>query len=165
MSKIGISFVSAFILFSTSVYAADSSFLKDAAEGGMLEVKMGELAQRNASDPQVKEFGHRMVTDHSNMGNNVKDLASRENVSLAADIGMKDKFVYERLSKKTGADFDKAYMADMVKDHKDDIAAFEKEANSGKDPEAKALAQKALPTLRDHLRMAQEVASKVGAPQ
>jgi putative membrane protein len=144
-------------------FAADSSFLKSASEGGMMEVKLGELAQRNASDPQVKEFGQRMMTDHGNMGNEVKALAGRQNVSLSADIGVKDKFTYERMSKKTGADFDKAYMADMVKDHKDDIAAFEKEANSGGDSEAKALASKALPTLHEHLRMAQEIAARIGA--
>jgi putative membrane protein len=146
-----------------SAFGADSSFLKSACEGGMMEVKMGELAQRNASDPHVKEFGQRMMTDHGSMGNEVKALASRENVSLPEDIGVKDKFVYERLSKKTGADFDKAYMSDMVKDHKDDIAAFEKEANSGGDSDAKALAMKALPTLREHLRMAQEIATRIGA--
>ena len=136
-------------------FAADSSFLKSASEGGMMEVKLGELAQRNASDPQVKEFGQRMMTDHSNMGNEVKALAGRQNVSLSADIGVKDKFTYERMSKKTGADFDKAYMADMVKDHKDDIAAFEKEAKSGSDPDVRNWARQTLPTLRAHLSEAQ----------
>jgi putative membrane protein len=72
---------------------------------------------------------------------------------------------YERLSHKTGTDFDKAYIEDMVKDHKSDIAAFEKEVNSGSDSEAKAVAQKALPIIREHLRMAQQIAGQLGVAQ
>ena len=65
----------------------------------------------------------------------------------------------------TGADFDKAYMSDMVSDHKEDISDFKKEANGGKDADIKAFAAKTLPTLEDHLKMAQQTndAVKKGA--
>jgi putative membrane protein len=148
-----------------TAFAADSSFLKDAAQGGMLEVKLGELAQQNGSSQAVKDFGRRMVADHGKMGEDVKQVAARENVNLPADVSMTEKMTYDRLSKKTGMDFDKAYIEDMVKDHKSDVAAFEKEANSGSDPEAKAVAQKALPIIREHLRMAQQIAGQLGVSQ
>jgi putative membrane protein len=165
MSSKALCCVSGLMWLSSSAFAADSSFLKDASQGGLLEVKLGQLAQQNASSQQVKDFGQRMATDHGKMGEDVKSVAARENVSLPGDISMMEKMTYERLSHKTGVDFDKAYIEDMVKDHKSDIAAFEKEANSGSDPEAKAVAQKALPIIREHLRMAQQIAAQLGVAQ
>jgi putative membrane protein len=157
--------VSGIMWLCVSAFAADSSFLKDAAQGGLMEVSLGELAQSNSSSQAVKDFGQRMVTDHGRMGEDVKSIASRQNVNLPGEISMMEKMTYERLSKKTGVEFDKAYIEDMVKDHKSDLAAFEKEVNSGSDPEAKAVAEKALPIIREHLRMAQQLANQLGVPQ
>lgn len=165
MSTKAICYISGVLLFSVSAFAADSSFLKDSAEGGILEVKLGQLAQTNASSQAVKDFGQKMVTDHGKLGDDVKNVASRENINLPSSESMMQKLTYERLSHKTGVDFDKAYIEDMVKDHKSDIAAFEKEANSGSDSQAKAMAEKALPTLREHLRMAQQIAGQLGVAQ
>jgi putative membrane protein len=158
-------FVSGILFLGVSAFAADSSFLKDACQGGLMEIKLGQLAQTNASSQAVKDFGQRMVADHGRMGEGVRDLAARQSVSLPDDISMMEKVTYERLSHKTGVDFDKAYIEDMVKDHKSDIAAFEKEMNSGSDPQAKTMAGKALPTIREHLRMAQELAAQLGVAQ
>lgn len=160
-----VKYVSGILFLGVSAFAADSSFLKDACQGGLLEVKLGQLAQSNASSQAVKDFGQRMATDHARMGEGVRNVASRQNVSLPDDISMMEKVTYERLSHKSGVDFDKAYIEDMVKDHKADIAAFEKEVNSGSDPEAKAVAEKALPTIREHLRMAQALAGQLGVAQ
>lgn len=157
--------ISGVLFLGVSAFAADSSFLKDATEGGILEVKLGQLAQTNASSQRVKDFGQRMATDHGRMGDDVRNVAMKENVNVPTSESMMQKMTYERLSHKTGVDFDKAYIEDMVKDHKADIAAFEKEINSGSDPEAKAVAQKALPTIREHLRMAQEIAGQIGVAQ
>ena len=140
----------------------DNSFAKDAAEGGMAEVKMGQLAQTNAMNAKVKMFGERMVTDHTKMGDELKGVASRKNITLPSDISSKQQSTYKTLSAKTGADFDKAYISDMVKDHEEDIAAFQKEANSGTDEDLKAFASKALPTLQEHLKMAQDIARELG---
>jgi putative membrane protein len=158
-------FISGILWLGVTAFAADSSFLKDATEGGIMEVKLGQLAQTNASSQAVKDFGQRMVTDHGKMGEDVKMVASRENVNLPTSESMMQKMTYERLSHKTGVDFDKAYIEDMVKDHKADIAAFEKEVNSGSDSDAKAVAQKALPIIREHLRMAQQIAGQLGVAQ
>ncbi len=165
MSRKAICCISGVLCLCGTAFAADSSFLKDAAQGGLLEVKLGQLAETNASSQAVKDFGRRMVTDHGKLGEDVKQVAARENVNLPGDVSMMEKMTYDRLSKKTGTDFDKAYIEDMVKDHKSDIAAFEKEANSGSDSEAKAVAQKALPIIREHLRIAQQIAAQLGVAQ
>lgn len=139
----------------------DATFAMKAAQGGMAEVKLGQLATQNASNADVKMFGQRMVDDHSKANDQLKQLAAKQNITLPSDIDAKDQATYDRLSKLHGADFDRAYINDMVNDHKKDIAEFEKEANGGKDQSLKTFAQNTLPTLRDHLQMAQSTQAKV----
>jgi putative membrane protein len=142
---------------------SESSFLKDAAAGGIAEVKFGELAEQNAASERVRNFGKQMVKDHTKMGDEVRSLASTKSVDLPTDMGVKEKVSYKLLSSKKGSDFDRQYVEAMVKDHQNDIAEFEKESTAGKDPDVKALAAKALPTLRKHLQMAEDVAREIGA--
>src|SRR5262249_22148137 len=113
------------------------------------------------SNDRVKEFGKRMVDDHTKAGNELQALASRKGATIPTDVSEKQKASYKMLSSKKAADFDKSYMSAMVKDHQEDVAAFQKEADSGNDPDLKAFASKTLPTLKEHLRMAQEVAHEV----
>jgi putative membrane protein len=142
----------------------DMSFAKDAAQGGMAEVKLGQMAASQAQNPKVKAFGQKMVDDHSKAGNELSSIAQRKNVTLPADVSSKDKATMDRLSALSGDAFDKAYMSDMVKDHQTDVADFQREANSGKDDDFKGFAAKTLPTLQEHLRMAKDAANAVGAP-
>ena len=142
---------------------ADQAFAKEAAAGGLAEVALGNLAKQKASSPDVKAFGDRMVTDHSKANDELKQWASTNNVTLPTEVDAKAKATEERLSKLSGGAFDTAYMKDMVADHKKDVAAFKKESTSGRNADLKAWAGKTLPTLEDHLKMAQETASKVGA--
>src|ERR1700733_5389427 len=111
---------------------ADTHFAKEAAQGGMAEVKLGQLAQEKGSNDAVKSFGKRMVDDHSKAGDKLKDAAATENISLPDGIAATDQATYDRLLKLNGAAFDRAYAKDMVKDHETDVAAFQKEANGGK---------------------------------
>ena len=135
--------------------SADTTFATKAAQGGMAEVKLGNLAKDHASSDAVKKFGQRMVDDHTKANDELKSIASKKGISLPSDIDAKDQATYDRLSKLNGAAFDKAYMADMVKDHRTDIAEFQREANGGQDPDLKAFAGKTLPTLQDHLKEAE----------
>lgn len=141
--------------------AADSTFARKAAQGGMAEVKLGQLAQDHASSDAVKKFGQRMVDDHSKANDELKDIASKKGMTLPTDLDAKDQNTYDRLSKLNGAAFDRAYMADMVKDHRTDIAEFQREANGGNDPDLKSFASKTLPTLQQHLQMAQDTDAQV----
>lgn len=140
----------------------DAHFAKEAAQGGMAEVKLGQLAEGKGSNDSVKSFGKRMIDDHSKAGDKLKEVASRENIPLPTDISAKDQATYDRLSKLNGAAFDRAYARDMVKDHETDITAFQKEANAGKDDSLKSFASETLPTLQDHLKQAKDMMRSVG---
>ena len=135
-----------------------TNFVKDAAAGGMAEVKLGELAQQKAASPAVKAFGQRMADDHGKVNEQLQQLAQEKNVPLPKSLDSKHQALYDRLSKLSGQQFDKTYMSEMVKDHKADVAEFQKAARSN-DPQVKDFASKNLPTLEDHLREAQQVAS------
>ncbi len=147
---------------SAGMRSSDETFLKKAADGNMAEVQLGQLAQKNASSDSVKQFGQRMVTDHSKMLDDIKNLAASKGVTLPSSPATKIKAAYNRLASKAGAEFDKDYITTMVKDHNEDIAEFRKEAESGMDPDVKALASQALPILQEHLRMAQDCAKQLG---
>jgi len=145
----------------TSVAAADKAFVQKAAVGGMAEVEMGKMAQQKGSSDQVKQFGSRMVEDHSKANDELKKIASSKGIALPTDLDAKHKSKMDKMQKLSGAQFDRAYMDDMVADHKQDVAEFRKEANSGKDSDLKAFAAKTLPTLEDHLKMAQSTDAAV----
>jgi len=148
---------------SGTVSAADKKFMTEAAQGGMEEVELGRLAAANGADPDVKSFGQKMVDDHSKANDQLKQLAQTKGVTLPTDMTKSQHNDMDKLSKKTGADFDKAYMKMMVKDHKKDVAEFQKESKSAKDADLKSWAGTTVPTLEEHLKMAQDTASKVGA--
>jgi putative membrane protein len=135
----------------------DKQFLADAAQGGLAEVEFGKLATERASSNEVKEFGQRMVDDHSKANDQLKQLAAQAGVAVPDSLSAKDQAEKERLSKLSGEQFDAAYMKSMVKDHKKDVADFQHEANSGHDTNVKNFASSTLPTLQDHLKMAEQI--------
>lgn len=139
------------------VQSKDHAFMVKAAQGGMAEVKLGQLAQENGQSQQVKDFGKKMVDDHSKANDQLKQVASQKGVTLPAEPDAKDKAQYDKLSKLKGDAFDKAYTKEMLTDHKKDVAEFQKEANSGADPDVKSFASQTLPTLQDHLQMVQQM--------
>jgi putative membrane protein len=142
---------------------SDTQFAKKAAQGGMAEVKLGQLAQEKGTSDSVKKFGQRMVEDHAKAGDELKRAAAQENIGLPGDISAKDQATYDSLSKLSGAAFDRAYARDMVKDHEEDFADSNKEANGGKNAAIKDFAAQTLPTLQDHLKEAKEMRQNVSA--
>jgi putative membrane protein len=137
--------------------SADRKFIQEAAEGGMMEVEAGKLAASKASDPNVKSFGETLVKDHSAANNELVQLANSKKVELPAGPSRGDRKEVEKLGKASGKDFDKQFAALGVKDHEKDIKKFEKASGKVKDPELKAWIDKTLPTLRQHLAMAQKL--------
>jgi putative membrane protein len=142
--------------------AADHKFVTDAAEGGMAEVQLGQLAVSKASNADVKNFGQRMVDDHTKAGDQLKSVAAGQGITLPTSIGAKNQATYDRLNKLSGAAFDKAYVDQMVKDHEMDVREFEHESQSGGDAALKSFAGQTLPTLQEHLRMIKDIQSKMG---
>jgi len=142
--------------------SADKTFVQKAAVGGLAEVEMGKMAQQKGSSDQVKQFGSRMVDDHSKANDELKQIASSKGITLPTDLDAKHKSKMDKMQKLSGAQFDRAYMDDMVSDHKEDVADFKKQASSGKDSDLKAFASKTLPTLEEHLKLAQDTTKAVG---
>jgi putative membrane protein len=147
----------------SSLSTGDRQFIKTAAEGGLAEVELGKLASEKGSSDEVKQFGQRMVTDHTKANDELKQLASSKGVDVPKDLNAKHKATRERLAKLSGAEFDKAYMKDMVQDHQKDVSEFRAESNKAKDSDLKSFASKTLPTLEEHLNQAKSIAPKVGA--
>ncbi|MDB5258710.1 MAG: outer membrane protein-like protein [Chitinophagaceae bacterium] len=142
--------------FKDSPIKDDARFAVAAADGGMLEIELARLAQSNASSEVVKEFSKHIIEDHSKANEEMKAIALSKSISLPDALSEKNLKEVDKLSKKTGADFDKDYIDFMVSDHKEDIKDFEKEAEKGNDPEIKAFASEKLPTLKHHLQMAED---------
>lgn len=146
---------------SNKLSRSDESFVKEAAQGGMMEVELGKLAQQKASSGKVKEFGKRMEDDHGKANSELKQLASAKGVDLPTALEGKQKSTVEKLSKLSGAEFDRQYMTTMVNDHKDDVNKFQSESTKGKDADVKQFAGKILPTLKEHLQLAESTAKDV----
>jgi putative membrane protein len=108
--------------------SSDRIFAMKAAQGGIAEVKMGQLAQDKGQSDSVKSFGKRMMTDHSKANRKLRSTAAQENMKLPTAMNAHDKEVYDKLSQRSGADFDRAYVNEMVTDHIQDIAEFKEEA-------------------------------------
>ena len=137
------------------VVAADRMFARKALQGGLAEVEMGNLAQSRAQSEQVKSFGARMAKDHASADDKLKQVASVNRIELPAAMDPASERMLTRLKKLQGAQFDVAYMDHMVADHKKDVKEFEHEAKSDRQNEIKQFAADTLPTLREHLALAQ----------
>ena len=146
---------------SAATSTGDNAFMMKAAQGGMAEVELGQLAAQKAQNADVKKFAQKMVEDHSNANTELKTLATKKGMTLPPDVGAKHKATMDKLKALSGAEFDKAYVAAMVEDHKEDVADFEKQATSATDADVKAFAAKTLPTLKTHLEMIQGIQGKM----
>ncbi len=146
---------------SAALTSSDRGFLTEAAAGGMAEVELGRLAAQKAQNADAKRFGERMVTDHSKANSELKELASSKNVTLSGAPSAEEKSDMDKLSKLSGAAFDREYMRMMVEDHDKDVKAFQDEANRASDPDVRSFANKTLPTLQEHQKMAHEIAGKL----
>lgn len=138
-------------------------FVKEAASGGMMEVKLGEMASQKASSEEVKAFGERMVEDHSKANNELKQIASANNMTIPETMMDKQQKIVDKLSKLSGEEFDEEYMKTMLKDHKKEISKFEKAAEKADNTELKSWAQKTLDVLEQHHQLAEETQQAVQA--
>ncbi len=129
----------------------DAGFMVKATSGNQLEVILGQLAQTNAASAGVKSFGQMMIKDHSEGEKELRGLAASKQIILPDTISNDQKKERDDLQKKTGREFDKAYVKLMVSDHKEDIDEFQKASQEANDPDIKALAAKMVPILQMHL--------------
>jgi putative membrane protein len=130
---------------------SDRQFIVKAAEGGMTEVELGKLAQEKASSPDVKQFGARMVTDHSKADADLKALADKKGVPVPESLDSKHKAMVEHFQRLSGSAFDRAYVKAMVRDHENDATEYREASTSAQDPDVKSYAGDTLKVIESHL--------------
>jgi putative membrane protein len=133
-----------------------------AAREGIMEVQLGNLAAQKASNSDVKQLGESMATAHSQLSQKLQQLASSLNVTLPQELNLEQQNVLSRLEKLSGKVFDRDYLKAVISDHTKDISEFERAASQVTNEEIKQFASEALPTLRNHLKAARELAGKLG---
>jgi len=141
----------------------DHDFIMDAAMGGMMEVELGRVAAEKGMSDAVKQFGQRMVDDHGKANSELMSLASSKGITLPTELDAKHREQVTKFSAMSGAELDREYTKMMVSDHRKDVSEFEKESTRGTDADLKAFAGKTLPTLQEHLRMAEALPGAKGA--
>ncbi len=148
---------------SQQINASARKFMRDVAEDGQTEVKLGEIAAQKSSNQAVKSFAQRMVTDHTKAGQELMNLATTDHVSLPTTLDSKHQAMVNKLSRLSGAAFDSAYAKMMVQDHKKAVALFQERSNNGRNTDLRMWAANTLPTLREHLQMAERMNAEVNA--
>ena len=143
--------------------SGEERFMKEAASGGLMEVQLGKVAAEKGSHQRVKDFGKRMQADHSKANEQLKKIAAKKGVDLPTEPSGEHKSTMDKLTKLSGAEFDREYMDAMVDDHKEDIEKFQIQADKGKDPDVKKFASDNLPVLKKHLELAQSTQKQVKA--
>jgi putative membrane protein len=145
----------------SSLNAEDKEFFITAVQANSAEVNLGHLAADKAASADVKKFAARMITDHHNANEELKKLAVRKGVALPAVVNKDQAKAADDLANKVGKDFDRSFMAQMIRDHENVVAAFEKASTTATDPDLKAWVMQTLPTLKDHLTMAKQIEGKL----
>lgn len=142
--------------------AEEKHFLTKVSEDGKAEIAFGLMAADRAESPKVKQFGQRMIEDHQKAGMEVKQLALKQGIDLALPMLTEQKKKGAELSRLSGKEFDRAYVSYMVKEHIKDVTEFEHTAKALKDPRVKEWVTASLPTLKEHLTIAKNIAADLG---
>jgi putative membrane protein len=142
--------------------STDSSFIRQTIRGNYTEVALGRLAESRASSSEVKDFAERMVSDHNDMNKEWVDLAHDNDMKVAVDFGQSGQQTIDRLEELSGSAFDQAYMSEAIRQHEQDLAAFQRMGTSARSNEVRELTNSGVSTIREHLSLAQQVGSRVG---
>jgi putative membrane protein len=137
--------------------AKEIAFIKKAADGGMAEVELGRVAAKNAQRDDVKQFGKQMVSDHGKANENLKSVASKLTVTVPEKVSTKHQGLIDRMSKLSGPGFDARYIKEMVADHEEDIAEFEKARGEVTNEDLKKFIDETIPVMKEHLEMAKKM--------
>ena len=146
----------------TADASSDTAFIRQAIRGNYTEVALGRLAESRAENDDVEDFAERMVTDHNDMNEQWADLAKDQDMRITLEFGPEGQQVIERLEDLEGAQFDQAYMTEMLRHHERDLAAFQRMSTSARSTEVRQLASSGATKIREHLALAQQVGSRVG---
>lgn len=142
----------------------DRRFLEEAAEGGLAEVQLGQLALTKADNAQVKAYGQRMVTDHTMLNKDLKPFAEKEGVAAPTGLNTADKTEFDKLNGLTGVDFDEEYVACMMKDHKKDQMEFRHEVSMTSNPQLRMAVSKGEKVITEHRQMIDKIGASMKVP-
>jgi putative membrane protein len=136
---------------------SDREFIARAVDDGVNEVKLGQLAERLGRSEKVKEFARKVVKDHKAANEKLMDLAKTHKLAVVTDMKKDALAIYKRMSKLDKAEFDRAYIKQMVEDHEKAVALFERASKNATSANVKKFASDTLPTLREHVRAAKDI--------
>jgi putative membrane protein len=139
----------------------DAGMMRQMAQSDLAEVQAGKVGAQKASSDEVKKFAQHMVDDHGKQLSEARDLAKKKNMQLPAQPMKKHQDAMKKLEQASGAQFDKAFMQQMVKDHQEALKLAQNAAKKAKDEDLKAAAEKAVPVIQNHLDMAKKIASSL----
>jgi putative membrane protein len=142
----------------------DKMFVHKAAEGGLAEVELGKLASQKSGNADVQAFGKRMVEDHTKLNQQIAQIADTIGARIPKKMGKDQQAEYDKLSALSGDEFDKEYIACMVKDHHKDLREFRMEASTTQDADLKAAVEQASQVIHDHMVTADKMAHDRGIP-
>jgi len=140
---------------------SDKQFIINAAQGGMTEVELGKLAQEKASSSDVKQFGSRMIADHSKADDELKAVAAKKGITVPETLDSKHQAMVDHFSHLSGSAFDHAYVHAMVRDHEKDVAEFREASTEARDPDVKNFADNTLKVIESHLTDIKSIQSKM----
>jgi putative membrane protein len=141
----------------------DSKLIREVASDNLFEIRLGTIAKSKATNANVKQFGERMVTDHTWMLENWRALVKQSGFPFQPGLQDKHEDEVKRLEKLSGAEFDRAYMTAMIQDHQNAVAKFESARNTANSEPVRTRLSSDLPALRQHVNLAMEVGGQVGA--
>jgi len=141
---------------------SDQDFVRFASASGLAEVNLSNLAAKQASRDEVKQFAQHMVEDHTKSNKELINFANQKQLPVATQMDRMHQDLMTSMGRLSGEQFDREYMAGQVRDHEMVVAAFEAKAKDARDTELKTWVTKTLPTLREHLKMAQRIAGTKG---
>ncbi len=141
--------------------STDRTFINSAEQGNLAEIQDAKMIEQKATDPAIKDFASRMVTDHTQASQELKALAKSTGVTLPAETTAAEANQKDEWQKLSGVKLDDAYLRGQLEDHKQAISVFENEVEHGQNEAVKDYAAKTLPTLQDHIRIAEDIAGKM----
>lgn len=146
----------------TMLSSADRNFITTAAQANLAEIQTAKMVEQKTTDPAVKDFASRMITDHTQANQQLSKVADRAGVQLPTKPSIAELSQKDELQQLSGAKLNDAYIHAQLQDHKQVISEFEQEIDHGQDHAVKEFAEQTLPTLQDHIRIAEDVSGKMG---
>lgn len=141
--------------------SSDSTFMEEAGQSGVGEVRMAQLALNKSTNQAVKNLANKLLTDHTQANENLKTIASAQSITLPSSMNASDQAEYDKVQALSGAAFDREYVKYEIQDHEKAIRLFQHESLHGTNPDVRTWAGKNLPVLQTHLKMAEDAQSAV----